>query len=82
MRMVPLLVAGEAVTPRPLPGALLPVNDLRGRVTGQRTIVLSEGEVQGQDVFHINGKPFDPTRDKGMMAMIEVAAPSGGYDAN
>lgn len=55
-------VAGEAQTPRTLPGALLPVTDLRGKVTGKRTIVLSEGEVQGQDVFYVNGKAFDPNR--------------------
>jgi suppressor of ftsI len=55
-------VEGEAVTPRLLEGALLPVEDLRGKVTGARTIVLSEGEVAGQDVFYVNGKPFDPNR--------------------
>ena len=52
-------VEGEALTPRTLPGALLPVDDLRGKVTGTRTIVLSEGK---EDVYYVNGKPFDPNR--------------------
>jgi suppressor of ftsI len=55
-------VEGAAVTPRTLPDALLPLEDLRGKVTGNRTIVLSEGEVQGRDVYYVNGKPFDPNR--------------------
>lgn len=55
-------VEGAALTPRTLPDALLPVDDLRGKVTGRRTIVFSEGEVGGQDVFYVNGKPFDPNR--------------------
>jgi FtsP/CotA-like multicopper oxidase with cupredoxin domain len=55
-------VEGDALTPRTLPSTLLPVQDLRGTVTGQRTIVLSEGEVRGADVFYINGKSFDPAR--------------------
>jgi suppressor of ftsI len=55
-------VEGKALTPRTLPGALLPVNDLRPKVTGKRTIVLSEGHVQDRDVFYINGKAFDPDR--------------------
>jgi FtsP/CotA-like multicopper oxidase with cupredoxin domain len=57
-----MLVKGEALTPRTLPDVLLPVDDLRGKVTGARTIVLSEGEVSGKDVFYVNGKPFDPNR--------------------
>jgi FtsP/CotA-like multicopper oxidase with cupredoxin domain len=52
-------VEGEALMPRTLPGALLPVNDLRGKVTGTRTIVLSEGK---HDVYSVNGRPFDPNR--------------------
>jgi suppressor of ftsI len=55
-------VAGDALPPRTLPRTLLPVQDLRGAVTGRRTIVLSEGEVRGADVFYINGKSFDPAR--------------------
>ena len=55
-------VNGEPVAPRTLPDALLPVTDLRGKVTGERTIVLSEGEVEGRDVFYMNGKSFDPSR--------------------
>jgi FtsP/CotA-like multicopper oxidase with cupredoxin domain len=55
-------VDGEALTPRRLPDALLPVKDLRGMVTGKRTVVFSEGEVQGRDVYYLNGKAFDPDR--------------------
>jgi FtsP/CotA-like multicopper oxidase with cupredoxin domain len=55
-------VEGKALTPRTLPGELLPVNDLRGKVTGSRTIIFSEGEVGGKDVYYVNGKPFDPNR--------------------
>jgi len=39
-----LHVAGAAVTPIALPENLLPVTDLRGAVTGRRTIVFSETE--------------------------------------
>lgn len=55
-------VEGTALAPRTLPDALLPLDDLRGKVTGRRTMVFSEGEVGGQDVFYVNGKPFDPNR--------------------
>jgi len=41
---------------------LLPVSDLRSRVTGRRTIVFSEGEIGGKDIFYLNGKAFDPDR--------------------
>jgi FtsP/CotA-like multicopper oxidase with cupredoxin domain len=60
--LVTMQVGGKALTPRAVPGALLPVDDLRGKVTGTRTIVLSEGEVGSKDVFYVNGKPFDPNR--------------------
>jgi FtsP/CotA-like multicopper oxidase with cupredoxin domain len=56
-------VEGEAVTPRTLPTRLLPVEDLRSKVTGHRTVVFSEGETpDGGDVFFIDGKTFDPDR--------------------
>ncbi len=56
-------VEGEAVRPRTLPTTLLPVEDLRSKVTGHRTVVFSEGETaDGKDVFYINGKTFDPDR--------------------
>ncbi|HWN20005.1 MAG TPA: multicopper oxidase domain-containing protein, partial [Gemmatimonadales bacterium] len=60
--LVSMQVEGQPVRSRPLPGTLSPVNDLRGKVTAERTIVLSEGEVHGRDVYYINGKPFDPDR--------------------
>ncbi len=56
-------VEGEPVTPRTLPTTLLPVEDLRSKVTGHRTVVFSEGETaDGKDVFYIDGKTFDPDR--------------------
>jgi suppressor of ftsI len=55
-------VQGDELPPRTLPGALLPVDDLRGKVTGRRMITFSEGEVGDQDVFYVNGKAFDPNR--------------------
>jgi suppressor of ftsI len=55
-------VEGPGVTPRTLPATLLPVQDLRRRVTGQRTVVFSEGETRDGDVFYIDGKTFDPNR--------------------
>ncbi|MFL5402810.1 MAG: multicopper oxidase family protein [Gemmatimonadales bacterium] len=55
-------VEGAPVPQRILPDALLPVPDLRSQVTGSRTIVFSEGEVGGQDIFYVNGKTFDPSR--------------------
>ena len=53
-------VAGAAVTPIALPDKLLPVADLRGAVTGRRTIVLSETE--NGDTLFIDGRTFDPGR--------------------
>jgi FtsP/CotA-like multicopper oxidase with cupredoxin domain len=51
------------VRPRTLPTTLLPVEDLRSKVSGLRTVVFSEGETaDGKDVFYINGKTFDPDR--------------------
>jgi FtsP/CotA-like multicopper oxidase with cupredoxin domain len=53
-------VAGAAVTPIALPEKLLPVADLRGAVTGRRTIAFSE--TQDGDTFFIDGRTFDPGR--------------------
>jgi len=53
-------VAGPAVTPIALPEQLLPVADLRGAVTGRRTIVFSETE--DGDTLFIDGRTFDPGR--------------------
>jgi FtsP/CotA-like multicopper oxidase with cupredoxin domain len=53
-------VEGEAVAPRTLPTTLLPVTDLRGKVTGHRTVVFSE--TPDGDVQMIDGKTFDPNR--------------------
>jgi FtsP/CotA-like multicopper oxidase with cupredoxin domain len=53
-------VAGAAVTPIALPEKLLPVADLRGAVTGRRTIVFSETE--DGDTLFIDGRTFDPDR--------------------
>jgi len=53
-------VAGPAVTPIALPEKLLPVADLRGAVTGRRTIVFSETD--DGDTLFIDGRTFDPGR--------------------
>jgi FtsP/CotA-like multicopper oxidase with cupredoxin domain len=53
-------VSGAAVTPIALPERLLPVVDLRGAVTGRRTIVFSE--TANGDTLFIDGRTFDPTR--------------------
>jgi FtsP/CotA-like multicopper oxidase with cupredoxin domain len=53
-------VAGAAVTPIALPDKLLPVPDLRGAVTGRRTIVFSE--IEDGDTLFIDGRTFDPGR--------------------
>jgi len=55
-----LRVAGAAVTQIALPEKLLPVADLRGAVTGRRTIVFSETE--DGDTLFIDGRTFDPGR--------------------
>jgi FtsP/CotA-like multicopper oxidase with cupredoxin domain len=43
-----------------LPKQLLPVADLRGAVTGRRTVVFSE--TADGDTLFIDGRTFDPTR--------------------
>src|SRR2546428_8538026 len=53
-------VEGAAVPPLVLPKRLLPVADLRRRITDRRTIVFSES-VDG-DTFFVDGRTFDPNR--------------------
>lgn len=53
-------VEGDTVAPRSIPTTLLPVVDLRGKVTGRRTVVFSE--TPDGDVQMIDGKTFDPSR--------------------
>ena len=53
-------VAGAAVAPIALPDKLLPVADLRGAVTGRRTIVFSE--TGDGDTLFIDGRTFEPGR--------------------
>jgi suppressor of ftsI len=55
-----LHVAGPQVTPIALPQQLLPVADLRGAVTGRRTVVFSETD--DGDTFFIDGRTFDAGR--------------------
>ncbi len=61
-----MVVKGDAVTPRPIPAELVPVEDLRGvPIARKREIVLSEGFDPGPPPvpsFFINGKEFDPNR--------------------
>jgi FtsP/CotA-like multicopper oxidase with cupredoxin domain len=63
-------VAGTAVTPIALPEKLLPVADLRGAVTGRRTIVFSESA--DGDTFFIDGRTFDPGRTDARVKLGEV----------
>jgi suppressor of ftsI len=53
-------VEGKPAVPRTLPTKLRPVQDLRGKVTGHRTVVFSE--TPNGDVEMIDGKTFDPSR--------------------
>jgi suppressor of ftsI len=53
-------VEGTPAVPRTLPTRLLPVKDLRGKVTGRRTVVFSE--TPDGNVEMIDGKTFDPDR--------------------
>jgi len=53
-------VEGAAVPPLALPERLLPVADLRGQITGRRTIVFSES-ADGDTLF-VDGRTFDPNR--------------------
>jgi suppressor of ftsI len=58
--MATVRVEGLSATPVALPPALLPVQDLRGKVTNRRTIVFSE--TADGDTLFIDGKTFDPNR--------------------
>jgi FtsP/CotA-like multicopper oxidase with cupredoxin domain len=58
--MATVRVQGSPVTPIALPSALLPVEDLRGKVTNRRTIVFSES--QNGDTMFVDGKQFDMNR--------------------
>src|ERR1700704_3319925 len=58
--MATIRVQGSPATPAVLPAALLPVEDLRGKVTNRRTIVLSESK--DGNTFFIDGKTFDMHR--------------------
>ena len=53
-------VEGAAVPPLTLPKRLLPVADLRRRITGRRTIVFSE--TADGDTLFVDGRTFDPSR--------------------
>jgi suppressor of ftsI len=58
--MATIRVEGSPATPAALPAALLPVEDLRGKVTNRRTIVFSESD--DGDTFFIDGRTFDLNR--------------------
>jgi FtsP/CotA-like multicopper oxidase with cupredoxin domain len=58
--MATVRVEGSAATPVALPPVLLPVEDLRGRVTNRRTVVFSES-TDGDTMF-IDRKQFDMNR--------------------
>ena len=53
-------VEGAAVPPLALPERVLPVADLRHRMTGRRTIVFSESA--DGDTFFVDRRTFDPNR--------------------
>jgi FtsP/CotA-like multicopper oxidase with cupredoxin domain len=53
-------VQGPPATPAALPSALLPTEDLRGKVTNRRTFVFSESK--DGNTFFIDGRTFDPNR--------------------
>jgi len=53
-------VEGAAVPPLALPKRLLPVADLRRKITDRRTIVFSESAAG--DTFFVDGRTFDPDR--------------------
>jgi FtsP/CotA-like multicopper oxidase with cupredoxin domain len=58
--MATVRVQGAPVTPVALPPALLPVEDLRGKITNRRTIEFAEAK--DGNTFFINGKTFDMNR--------------------
>jgi suppressor of ftsI len=58
--MATIRVEGSPATPVAMPSALLPVEDLRGKVTNRRTIVFTES-TDGDTMF-VDGKQFDMNR--------------------
>jgi FtsP/CotA-like multicopper oxidase with cupredoxin domain len=58
--MATVRVEGSPATPVVLPSALLPVEDLRGKVTNRRTIVFTESS--DGDTMFVDGKQFDMNR--------------------
>jgi FtsP/CotA-like multicopper oxidase with cupredoxin domain len=58
--MATVRVEGSPTKPVTLPSALLPVEDLRGKITNRRTIVYSESK--DGDTMFIDGKMFDMNR--------------------
>ena len=58
--MATVRVEGTPVTPAVLPPRLLPVEDLRGKVTNRRTIVFTESS--NGDTLFIDGRTFDMNR--------------------
>ena len=60
--MATVRVEGSPATAVALPAALPPVEDLRGKVTNRRTIVLSESK--DGNTFFIDGKTFDMNRSE------------------
>lgn len=58
--MATVRVRGAPAQPVTIPSALLPVEDLRGKVTNRRTIVFTES--QDGDTFFIDGRTFDQNR--------------------
>ncbi len=58
--MATVRVEGSRTTPVALPPALLPVEDLRGKVTNRRTLVYTESK--DGDTLFIDGKTFDMNR--------------------
>jgi FtsP/CotA-like multicopper oxidase with cupredoxin domain len=58
--MATVRVEGKPVTPVQVPTTLLPVEDLRGKVTNRRTIVFAESK--DGNTFFIDGKTFDMNR--------------------
>jgi len=58
--MATVRVEGSPATPVVLPPRLLPIDDLRGKITNRRTIVYTESK--DGDTLFIDGKKFDMNR--------------------
>jgi FtsP/CotA-like multicopper oxidase with cupredoxin domain len=58
--MATVRVEGSPATPVELPQTLLPVEDLRGKITNRRTLVYTESK--DGDTLFIDGKTFDMNR--------------------